>query len=276
MTQTTAQRMEAQEKISLGTHGENYGSWMSNPVFYAFGAMTAAAAILAVLFLTVFHVTVVGVILVIAALALAAMIVLCAWIRGQYSFSGGGIMQKVHRTVFAYLNYDGDGTLLDVGCGSGPMTIRAARTWPQTKAVGIDYYGKDFGYTVETCRQNARLEGVEDRCTFAQGDANQLDFADESMDAIVSAYVYHNIMGNKDKQALLLETLRVLKKGGSFSIIDSMAPERYGDMEAFAQKLRDMGYQDVRLIDANEMIYGSAAKAKLLMLGNAKLLVGTK
>ena len=32
-----------QENIRLGTHGEDYGSWMSNPVFYIIGGITALA-----------------------------------------------------------------------------------------------------------------------------------------------------------------------------------------------------------------------------------------
>ena len=28
-----------QENIRLGTHGEDYGSWMSNPVFYIIGGI---------------------------------------------------------------------------------------------------------------------------------------------------------------------------------------------------------------------------------------------
>ena len=71
---------------------------------------------------------------------------------------------------------------------------------------------------------------------------------DKSFDAVVSNYVYHNIMGS-DKRALLLETLRVLKKGGVFALNDEMKPRLYGDMEAFAQKLRAMGYEEVRLVD---------------------------
>ena len=53
-------------------------------------------------------------------------------------------------------------------------------------------------------------------------------------DAVTSNYVYHNITG-ADKQALLLETLRILKKGGTFAIHDLMSPGRYGDMQAKAQ-----------------------------------------
>ena len=47
-----------QENIRLGTHGEDYGSWMSNPVFYIIGGIGVLAAVLAVLSFYVFHVAV--------------------------------------------------------------------------------------------------------------------------------------------------------------------------------------------------------------------------
>lgn len=87
--------------------------------------------------------------------------------------------------------------------------------------------------------------------SFRRGNALKLDFPDESFDAVTRNYVYHNITG-ADKQALLLETLRVLKKGGTFAIHDLMSPGRYGDMQAFVQKLRDMGYERVKLIDTTD------------------------
>lgn len=107
------------------------------------------------------------------------------------------------------------------------------------------------------------------------GDANKLDFPDESFDAVVSNYVYHNVMG-ADKQALLLETLRVLKKGGVFALNDEMKPHMYGNMEAFAQELRDMGYEDVRLIDTAQEAFGSRRRAGMMMLGDSRMLVGRK
>ena len=47
-------------------------------------------------------------------------------------------------------------------------------------------------------------------------------------------------------------------------------------MEAFAQKLRDMGYQEVRLIDTATEVFGSRRRAALMMLGESKMLVGRK
>ena len=116
---------------------------------------------------------------------------------------------------------------------------------------------------------------MSSRCTFRHGDANRLDFPDESFDAVVSNYVYHNITG-ADKHELLLETLRVLKKGGVFALNDEMKPRMYGDMEAFAQRLRDMGYQEVRLMDTAKEAFGSRRRAALMMLGDSRLLVGRK
>ena len=76
--------------------------------------------------------------------------------------------------------------------------------------------------------------------------------------------------------SLILETLRVLKKGGVFAINDDMKPKMYGDMDAFAQKLRDMGYHEVRLIDTAEEAFGSHRRAAMMMLGCSRMLIGRK
>ena len=264
-----------QAAIRLGTHGEDYGNWMSNPVFYMVGGLLALAVALAVLSFTVFRLTVLGVIFVIAAAIFLVLLGWITWIRRQYAFGGGGMMERVHHTILSHLDYDGKGTLLDVGCGSGALTIRAALTWRSAKVTGIDYWGAAYGYGQAMCEKNAASEGVGSQCTFQHGDANRLDFPDESFDAVVSNYVYHNITG-ADKHELLLETLRVLKKGGVFALNDDMKPKMYGDMDAFVQKLRDMGYEDVRLIDTATEVFGSRRRAGMMMLGDSRMLVGRK
>ena len=136
--------------------------------------------------------------------------------------------------------------------------------------------GRQFTTTARHfVRKTLSVKGQGDRCTFCRGDANKLDFPDGSFDAVVSNYVYHNITG-ADKQQLLLETLRVLKKGGVFALNDEMKPGMYGDMEAFAQKLRDMGYEEVRLVDTAKEAFGSRRRAAMMMLGESRMLVGRK
>lgn len=264
-----------QEQIHLGAHGEDYGSWMSNPVFYMVGALLFLSVVLTALSFSVLHITALGVLFSVAAAALLALLVWITWIRKQYAFGGGGMMERVHQVVLSHLDFDGQGSLLEVGCGSGALSIRAALTWPDAQVTGIDYWGAAYGYGQAMCEKNAESEGVVARCRFQHGDANKLDFPDGSFDAVVSNYVYHNVMG-ADKRALLLETLRVLKKGGVFALNDEMKPHMYGDMETFAQELRDMGYEDVHLIDTAQEAFGSRRRAAMMMLGASRMLVGRK
>ena len=66
------QKRNQQAEIRLGSHGEDYGSWMSNPVFYIIGGITALAVVLAILSFSVFHITALGVLLSVVTAALAA------------------------------------------------------------------------------------------------------------------------------------------------------------------------------------------------------------
>ena len=178
--------------------------------------------------------------------------------------------------VAEYVTVPAGGTGLDVGCGSGALTIAAAKRNPAACMVGCDIWSGAYKavFTKELCARNARAEGVTN-ARFEEGNAVQLPFADESFDAVTSNYVYHNITG-QDKQALLLETLRVLKKGGTFAIHDLMSKARYGDMEAFAQRLLDQGYEEVRLIDTTRGAFMTRTEAVLLDLAGSTLLVGKK
>ena len=90
------------------------------------GGLAALAAVLAVLSFAVFHITALGVVFVIAALLLLALLLWITWIRRQYAFGSGGMMEQVHQVVLSHLDFDGQGQLLDVGCGSGALSIRAA------------------------------------------------------------------------------------------------------------------------------------------------------
>ena len=151
---------------------------------------------------------------------------------------------------------------------------------PPLMLFGSKMFAKEIRHGITTLvaleiLKNAAREGVASRCVFQHGDAKQLDFPDESFDVVISNYVYHNVMG-ADMQKLLLESLRVLKKGGVFALNDDMKPKMYGDMEGFAQKLRDMGYEEVRLVDTAQEAFGSHRRAAMMMLGSPRLLVGRK
>ena len=65
-------------------------------------------------------------------------------------------------------------------------------------------------------------------------------------------------------------------KGGTFAIHDLMSKARYGDMDAFVKKLKEAGYEDVRLIDTADGKFIDKKEARWLDLGGSTLLVGKK
>lgn len=202
-----------------------------------------------------------------------------AWsVIASRAFSYAGkrqLSRQVVEGIAEYVELPENGVGLDIGCGSGALTIACAKRNPQGRMVGVDRWGKEYAsYSKDLCTQNAEAEGVTN-VSFRKGDAVKLPFADGAFDAVTSNYVYHNISG-KDKQALLKETLRVLKKGGTFAIHDLMSPERYGDMQKFMQELRDEGYDKVEMIDTASGRFMTPKEASLYMLKGSALLVGKK
>ena len=191
-----------------------------------------------------------------------------------FSYNGKRQMSKqIIEGVASYVHVPDGGKILDVGCGSGALAIACAKRNPNAEVIGIDRWGKEYAsFSRQLCERNARAEKVNN-AKFQQGDAVKLDFADETFDAVTSNYVYHNIPG--DRQTYLLETLRVLKKGDTFALHDIFSKSKYGDMQAFVKKLKELGYETVELINTTEQFMKKWEPVWMELSGSA-LLVGKK
>lgn len=55
-----------------------------------------------------------------------------------------------------------------------------------------------------------------------------------------------------------------------------MKPQMYGDMNAFVEELRDIGFAEVQYVETAEKIFGSKQRAAMMMLGNSAMIVGRK
>ena len=260
----------------------NYKNWIPKGMLYSLIAGTAVSLVLLLVF-GVFGIGVSGGLRIALGIIFAIALIVCGtstqWCVSAYNaFSYDGkrkLSKQIIDGTAEYITLPKGGVGLDVGCGSGALTIACAKRNPQGKMIGIDRWGKEYAsFSLPLCQDNAKAEGVTNT-EFQRGDATKLDFADETFDAVTSNYVYHNITG-ADKQKLLLETLRVLKKGGCFAIHDLMSEHRYGDMQTFVKKLKDMGYEQVELIDTTDGKFMSKSEAKRLMLPGSTLLVGRK
>ena len=237
----------------------------------------AAATIVALALTLVVGLSWLRMFLLILTVILAGMTVWTILMYRAFSYNGKRQMSRqIIDGVAEYVKLPDGGRGLDVGCGSGALTIAVAKRNPNGKVFGIDRWGAEYAsFSKKLCEDNAMVEGVSERTVFAQGDALKLDFPDESFDAVTSNYVYHNIP-SRDRQTILLETLRVLKKGGSFAIHDIFSKSKYGDMQAFVRKLRDMGYEQVELIPTDSGRFMTPWEAKWMALSGSAILVGKK
>ncbi len=258
----------------------DYKNWMPKGMILFSAALTAVLIVLFAVFATngILSGTLKAVISVL--LLFGAVIGLCVsvWMWYMYrmfSYDGKRQMSRqIIEGIAEYVNIPEGGKGLDVGCGSGALAIACAKRNPGAEITGIDRWGKEYAsFSKSLCEKNAKSEGVNN-VSFRQGDAVHLDFPDESFDSVMSNYVYHNIPG--ERQKYLLETFRVLKKGGTFAIHDIFSKVKYGDMQAFVNKLKKMGYEDVRLIDTTDGSFMTRQEAGLMMLGGSAILVGKK
>ena len=258
----------------------NYKNWVPNGMI---GALTASTAVLgagtAALLCTELDpklkkilVGTVGA----GTLVCGAVTAWSIYAHSKFSYSGKRqLSRKIVEGTAEYITLPEGGIGLDVGCGSGALTIACAKRNPQGRMIGIDRWDKEYAsFSQQLCEENSDAEGVNNT-EFHQGDACRLDFPDEYFDAVTSNYVYHNING-VDKQQLLRETLRVLKKGGVFAIHDIMSKARYGDMESFVRQLSEEGYEYMQLIETTDGRFMTKREAAILGLSGSSLLIGKK
>ena len=103
-----------------------------------------------------------------------------------FSYRGRRHLSKdIVEGVAAYVQLPQGGLGLDVGCGSGALTIACAKANPQASMIGIDRWGKEYAsFSKRLCENNARAEKIGN-ASFQAGDAVKLDFADILLVSVV-------------------------------------------------------------------------------------------
>ena len=242
----------------------DYGNWVPEKMMKLFWGVSGALVIATIALLKLVKTPAAGVIAAILAAAALAMTIYMQICRNIFDFRRGGMMGKVHQFLVEHFPWeqavknlglpDGEGEILDIGCGAAALTNRCAKAFPKARFTGIDFWGSEWSYAKEQCEKNAKLEGVADRVRFEKGDAARLDFADETFDGAVSNFVFHEVKTQPEKQKVVREALRVVKRGGAFAFQDMFGQKAlYGDMEAFTRQLLEEGVvQEIHYIPEPE------------------------
>jgi ubiquinone/menaquinone biosynthesis C-methylase UbiE len=130
-------------------------------------------------------------------------------------------LPKVHKTLIAQAELADGQRVLEIGSGTGSLTIRAKRTHP-----GIDVIGVDPDPLALT-RAQRKLNGMSG-IRFDHGYAQRLRYADGEFDRVLSSMMLHHLDGEA-KTAAAAEVFRVLRPGGRLHVVDLDADVHEGD-----------------------------------------------
>ena len=260
----------------------NYKNWVPKGMVIGFVTSTVLSGILFVIFTMTDLLKGTGkkiakIISGMAFIGSAIYSIFCINLYRTFSYNGKKqLSRQIIDKISDYVVIPENGKGLDIGCGSGALTIACAKKNPTASMIGLDRWGKEYAsYNKPLCEKNAEAEGVSECTSFIKGDACHLDFPNETFDAVTSNYCYHNIL-SRNRQDLILETLRVLKKGGTFAIHDEFTKGKYGDIQKLVEKLNDMGYEKVEFFDTTDGLFMTKKEAIPLCLAGSGLLVGKK
>lgn len=103
--------------------------------------------------------------------------------------------------------------VLDVGCGTGTLTLLAKETCPDARLVGLD----GDASVLKLARRKAAAAGLEVR--FDRSVAFDLPYEDNSFDRVLSTLLFHHLL-RENKSKTLQEVFRVLRPGGELHIAD--------------------------------------------------------
>ncbi len=104
-------------------------------------------------------------------------------------------------------------TVLEIGCGTGNVIVRAKTAAPSATAIGLD----PDPDSLAVAGRRAAAEGLELRLD--RGSATDLPYADGSTDRVLSSLMLHHLPADEQVPALR-EVLRVLAPGGSLHLVD--------------------------------------------------------
>lgn len=244
-----------------------YGNWVSKKLLY--GTIVLGLVFIG---LSIWHLT-----FIVLAIFFLLAFVYFIYARHKFSPEGGNLQNRIRDLVLDYLEWDGQGKALDIGCGNGPLVIKMAKKYIGAKVTGIDYWGSGWDYSQKECEKNARIEGVSEKVIFEPASASSLPYGDEHFDAVVSNFVFHEVADTKDKKELVREALRVVKKGGVFSFQDLFLVKKiYGETDDFLEEIRSWGVKNVELVKTNELDFIPTALKLPFMVGEIGIIHGKK
>ena len=108
--------------------------------------------------------------------------------------------------------------ILDVACGTADSTIQIAKTVENAKIIGIDISDG----MLKIGEEKVEKLGLNDRITFCKTCVENIEFQDDTFDAVFVAFGVRNF---SDRSKGLTEIIRVLKPNGTLMVLELSEPQ---------------------------------------------------
>ena len=103
--------------------------------------------------------------------------------------------------------------ILDIGCGTGSMTMILKQAFPQAEVIGLDL----SPYMLTCAEAKAKTAGLD--IEWQHNNAEKTEFPDASFDLVTAALLFHETPP-KVSRKILQESFRLLTSGGQVIILD--------------------------------------------------------
>lgn len=121
-------------------------------------------------------------------------------------------INKVHEALVAQAELTEGMRILEIGCGTGNLTITAKRAHPGTEVIGSD------PDPLALNRAERKVRG-SNGIRFERGYAQKLPYADAEFDRVLSSMMLHHLDDDVKADAAA-EVFRVLRPGGRLHLVD--------------------------------------------------------
>ena len=108
--------------------------------------------------------------------------------------------------------------VLDLGCGTGTLTLMLKKTYPEAEVTGPD----GDGQVLDIAREKSHGTNIQ----WDEGLASSLPYPDSVFDRVVTSLVIHHLVTD-DKRRAFKEIYRVLKPSGELYALDFGAPHSF-------------------------------------------------
>ena len=134
--------------------------------------------------------------------------------------------------LLSLVNWKGNETVLDVGCGRGLLMIGAAKKLDTGKAIGIDIWRQEdmMNNSSKNTMKNGELEGVVGKIEVKNEDVQKLPFSAKTFDVVLSNLCIHNITLKEGRDRACREIARVLRPNGAAIISDILHVKEYAEI----------------------------------------------